>query len=290
MEEHLPPKPLNPKRKDPLDNFFLELELSPEADTIHMAEHEIPDWPPQKFIDPQEDPAHLHGQLPPARNQDLVKSLEEKEEQQTTIDQLAVIIEGIKKKRISATNASEISHLPGREDLPDQKVTESAFSSDIPQDLKDDRELIKLAQSIYLSCGQNQSIKADVVSLIKKLGLTMIPKQEGVSIMKQFEEVPDLRFAVVVLSGDDFVYSKDQMVPEIKLRPAQHVVLELGFLLGKLGRQGVFVLYQELKNFEFPTNFFDILYTPYTKMGSWQFELLRQMKSVGFDFDANKLL
>ena len=75
-----------------------------------------------------------------------------------------------------------------------------------------------------------------------------------------------------------------------KTRARQNVIFELGLFIGKLGRRNVSVLYQEDKDFEMPSDYKGVLYTPYDTSGRWKFELVKELKNCGYDVDANKLL
>jgi len=152
----------------------------------------------------------------------------------------------------------------------------------------------KQPQPIFITYGYNEAMKDEVVATLQKLEFPVIVREktavEGKTFTTNFIEFHDIGFAVVVLSGDDFGYPKEHETHQAKLRPRQQIVFELGFLAGKLGRNRVFVLHQDSKNFELPTAFLDILYIPYRKMGEWQLELLRQLKRTGYPVDANKLI
>ena len=108
-------------------------------------------------------------------------------------------------------------------------------------------------------------------------------------MVQRFANEEAISFATVLLSADDVAYAKDQGTSQARLRPRQQVVFELGFLVGKLGRDRVFVLYEEIKDFELPTDFFEVIYTSYHKDGGWSLELVRQLKKSGFTVDANLL-
>ncbi|MEL7433910.1 MAG: TIR domain-containing protein, partial [Chloroflexota bacterium] len=75
-----------------------------------------------------------------------------------------------------------------------------------------------------------------------------------------------------------------------KTRARQNVILELGFFIGRLGRERVFVLHKRDDNFELPSDIFGVLYTPYDgDAGGWQFQLVKELKNVGYDIDMNDL-
>jgi len=84
---------------------------------------------------------------------------------------------------------------------------------------------------------------------------------------------PNISFAVFVLNGENFVYPKDKKPADARLRAPQDLVFELGFMLGKLGHQRVFILYQEQKSFILPTPYHYAIYTPLDTKELWKDEL-----------------
>jgi predicted nucleotide-binding protein len=94
-------------------------------------------------------------------------------------------------------------------------------------------------------------------------------------------------FAVVLLSPDDIGASLQEPA---KLRPRarQNVILELGFFLGKLGRNNVLALYRHEGDFELPSDYQGVLWTPYD--AGWRLKLVQELRSSGYNTDANRLL
>ncbi len=71
---------------------------------------------------------------------------------------------------------------------------------------------------------------------------------QGKKIVENFSrDYADVGFAVVLLSPDDFAYAKNEAATKRKLRPRQDVVFELGFLLGKLGKNNVLVFFKGMR-------------------------------------------
>ena len=64
--------------------------------------------------------------------------------------------------------------------------------------------------------------------------------------------------------------------------------MELGYFLGKLGRERVCVLYKE--EVELPSDIHGILYVPMDSSDGWPQKLAREMKQAGLPIDMNKLL
>lgn len=84
--------------------------------------------------------------------------------------------------------------------------------------------------------------------------------------------------------------SRDASTDELRFRARQNVVLELGYFLGKLGRDKVVALYREKADFEMPSDYSGVLFVPFDSQGRWQFDLVRELKASGYDVDANRLL
>lgn len=61
-----------------------------------------------------------------------------------------------------------------------------------------------------------------------------------------------VHFAVVLLSPDDVAYPRDAKPEEVRYRARQNVIFELGYFVGKLGRERVLVLYRKDDSFEMP--------------------------------------
>jgi len=152
----------------------------------------------------------------------------------------------------------------------------------------------KLSNQIFVVHGHNEAMKQDVARVLEKLDIDPIilheKPNEGRTIIEKFTDYSSVSFAVVLLSPDDMGYAKDQQPIDAKPRARQNVIFELGFFIGKLGRKNIYVLYQEETDFEMPSDYKGVLYTPYDTSGTWKFELIKELKNCGYDIDANKLL
>jgi len=112
---------------------------------------------------------------------------------------------------------------------------------------------------------------------------------EGRTIIEKFEKNADVQFAIVLLSPDDMAYAKGGTPADARARARQNVVLELGYFVGKLGRARVFALKRDT-DIELPNDISGVVYTSYDSQGHWQFELVRELKAVGYAVDANALI
>jgi len=153
---------------------------------------------------------------------------------------------------------------------------------------------VKFLNRVFIVHGHDEAMKQAVARTLERIGLEPIilheKPSEGRTIIEKFTDYSNVSFAVVLLSPDDMAHPKDQPPKDAKLRARQNVIFELGFFIGKLGRNRVLVLYQEEKNFEMPSDYSGVLYTPYDDSGRWQFDLIKELKACGYNVDANKLL
>jgi predicted nucleotide-binding protein len=152
----------------------------------------------------------------------------------------------------------------------------------------------KYSNRIFIVHGRSNEMKEGLARVLEKLGLEPIILHEkpnqGRTIIEKFTDYSDVGFAVVLLSPDDMGYLKSQSPKEAKPRARQNVVFELGFFIGKLGRNRVLPLYEAIKDFEMPSDYEGVVYTPYDSFGAWQNRLVRELKAGGYDVDANKLV
>lgn len=147
---------------------------------------------------------------------------------------------------------------------------------------------------IFIVHGHDDEMKQHIARVITQLGLDPIILHEkpnqGRTIIEKFSDYSEVAFAVVLLSPDDLARKRNDAPDEVKSRARQNVVLELGYFLGKLGRNRVVALYREESNFEMPSDYSGVLFVPFDSAGRWQFDLARELKAVGFNIDVNKLI
>ena len=125
---------------------------------------------------------------------------------------------------------------------------------------------------------------------IEKLQLTPIILSEqpnqGQTIIEKFELHSNVGFAIIVLTADDL--GKLKTDDKEKYRARQNVILEMGYFIGKLGRNKVFPLFES--GVELPSDLHGVLYNPLDEQGIWKFNLAKELNAAGYNVDANKLL
>lgn len=122
---------------------------------------------------------------------------------------------------------------------------------------------------VYLS-----SIKIDPIILKHKAN-------EGTGwLFDKFKKHSNVKFAIVLYTPDDI--GKEKNKEKYSDRPRQNVILELGFFLGKLGNEGVWILYKDFP--ETPSDIIGGTVQKYDANGGWKIELNKSLGSAGVRF------
>lgn len=108
----------------------------------------------------------------------------------------------------------------------------------------------------------------------------------GQTIIEKFEyHAAYAACAVVLLTADD---TGGSVNGNQQPRARQNVVLELGFFLGKLGRDRVIILYEP--GVEAPSDVHGVLYTELDTAGAWRTAVARELQAIGLEPDVQALL
>ena len=135
--------------------------------------------------------------------------------------------------------------------------------------------------------GLDNQINSSMRVFLQKLGLETYnahgERPNSEFIVEQFQlHNNQFDFAVVVLSPEEVMCQKFQTLEQGLWVTRQETIFELGFLVGKLGKGRVAVIYEEgPTRFKRPTEYFDLLYTPFDTTGLWQKRLINQLYTHG---------
>jgi predicted nucleotide-binding protein len=136
-------------------------------------------------------------------------------------------------------------------------------------------------------------MKQAVTGALTKLELVPVvlceEPSQGRKIVERFTDYADVGFAVVLLSPDDYVYGRNQAPTKRKLRPIQNVDFQLGFLLGKLGKDNVLAFFRECDGFEVPS-FEGVKNCAFDDRDSWKLSLIRELTNCGFNVNPDRIL
>jgi predicted nucleotide-binding protein len=144
--------------------------------------------------------------------------------------------------------------------------------------------------NVFIVHGHSNEVKINVARTLEKLGLNPIILHEqansGKTIIEKFEEHSNVGFAIVLLTDDDLGKAKKD--ENLNARARQNVILELGYFIGKLGRNRVCPLYA--KGVELPSDLYGLLYLEIDSSEYWKISLAKELKAAGYDIDVNKII
>ena len=142
-----------------------------------------------------------------------------------------------------------------------------------------------LIPRVFVVHGHDGEAQISVVRFLEKGGarpfvIRDLPS-EGRTIMEMIDKYSNVHYAIVLLTPDD-VGGKKGSPPQLRPRARQNVILELGFFLGRLGRERVAALYKaDGEPIEIPTDYQGVRYIAMDEAGGWQLLLSEEMKKAG---------
>ena len=137
--------------------------------------------------------------------------------------------------------------------------------------------------------GHDTTSKLELARMLEnELGIKAIILHEqangGKTIIEKLERHSDRPgYAFVLLTPDDVggIKSPDDDASELKTRARQNVIFELGYFVGKLGRERVCCLYNG--EVEIPSDMAGVLYLPFQKSVKECFsDIVKELKHAGY--------
>jgi predicted nucleotide-binding protein len=131
---------------------------------------------------------------------------------------------------------------------------------------------------VFLVHGHNEAVLQSCARFVEKLELPVTILREepnqGRTIIEKFLDYADAGFAIVLLTADDRGGPIDQAYDVQMPRARQNVIFELGFFIGKLGRDRVCALYEE--GVEVPSDYHGVVFTPLDTRMAWRLGLAKE--------------
>lgn len=144
-------------------------------------------------------------------------------------------------------------------------------------------------KKIFIVHGHDSGLKHEVARFITSLGLIPVILSEqanrGSTIIEKLEQHTEVGFGIVLYTADDTGKARADGDEKFKHRARQNVILEHGFLMGKLSRNRTSVIVQS--EIELPG---DIGGLVYTLNQNWKLEIAKDLKAAGYDIDLNKVV
>lgn len=151
--------------------------------------------------------------------------------------------------------------------------------------------------SVFVVYGHDEQTLGEVEAYLNEVGvktvvLSRIEGAEQSLLQKFFKFSAEARFAIVILSADDYGASRLQFEADgvgeraLQFRARQNVILELGFFYGRLGWENVFVVYRKpdrpFPNFERPSDLDGVLFDAIDEKGKWRKSLRDRLTAARF--------
>jgi predicted nucleotide-binding protein len=145
------------------------------------------------------------------------------------------------------------------------------------------------SRKIFIVHGHEGEPREAVSGFLRKIDFTPVilheQSNQGRTIVEKFEAHAEVDFAVVLLTPDDV---GGPIGGAQQPRARQNVILELGYFIGKLGRQNVCAI--KLGDLEIPSDIIGVVWTPFDAHGAWKTALAKELKDAGHAIDWNKLM
>ncbi len=145
------------------------------------------------------------------------------------------------------------------------------------------------SRRVFVVHGHDEGARESVARFLEQIEFEPVILHEqanrGRTVIEKVEAHADVGFAVVLLTADDL---GGKNAAELQPRTRQNVLLELGYFLGRLGRDRVCAL--KRGDIELPSDFGGVVWTVYDDGGGWRTELGKELQAAGFDVDWNKVM
>lgn len=151
------------------------------------------------------------------------------------------------------------------------------------------------AAPVFIVYGHDTAARDQLELILRRMKLEPIIlghlPAAGDTIIEKLEryigEHGNARFACVLLTPDDEGH-KAGKPEEKKYRARQNVVLEMGMVLARLGRQRVAILHKQ--SVELPSDIAGLLYIPFTeRVDEVKTRLFNELRAAGYNPDASAL-
>ena len=180
------------------------------------------------------------------------------------------------------------NNLPVKYCCRDIEVTKNElidYMTELSEEEVQNNKSQKVSNKLFIVHGHDGELKLSVARMLEKIGVEAIILSEqankGRTIIEKFEDYSDVGAAIALFTKDDKCINGDNE----KYRARQNVVFEAGYLMGKLGRDRVIIIAES--DVEIPS---DLSGMVYTNNKNFEFDVCKELNSMGYEVDLNKLL
>lgn len=149
-------------------------------------------------------------------------------------------------------------------------------------------------RKVFVVYGHDTNARTQLEAMLRRWDLEPLILDQlissGQTIIEKLEEyTQQANFGIVLATPDDIGYPKeDESKKQYRVR--QNVVLELGMLLSRIGREKVAILLSQAEHMEKPSDIDGLIYIPFKdNVEETKLSLAKEMKNNGYSLDIAKL-
>lgn len=149
-------------------------------------------------------------------------------------------------------------------------------------------------RKVFVVYGHDTNARTQLEAMLRRWDLEPLILDQlissGQTIIEKLEEYTlQANFGIVLATPDDIGYPKnDESKKQFRVR--QNVVLELGMLLSRIGREKVAILLSQAEEMEKPSDIDGLIYIPFKdNVEDTKLSLAKEMQNNGYVLDIAKL-
>ena len=149
-------------------------------------------------------------------------------------------------------------------------------------------------RKVFVVYGHDNNARTQLEAMLRRWDLEPLILDQlissGQTIIEKLEEyTQQANFGIVLATPDDIGYPKNDESKK-KYRVRQNVVLELGMLLSRIGREKVAILLSQAEDMEKPSDIDGLIYIPFKdNVEETKLSLAKEMQNNGYTLDIAKL-
>ena len=145
---------------------------------------------------------------------------------------------------------------------------------------------------VFVVHGHHVAYREALARMLERFGIDAVILDEqpnaGATIVEKLErEAASVGYVIVLATADDLGQRRSAGRNAGKSRARQNVIFELGYFVGKLGRDRVCLLLEP--TVEIFSDFAGVAYHALDEGGTWKFRVATELKKAGFAIDLNTL-
>jgi predicted nucleotide-binding protein len=187
---------------------------------------------------------------------------------------------------LSRSKASSVALIEQAIESLEERIAETGTLASTPTEISVKQG--SLSRKVFVVHGHDEGARESVARFLERLGFEAIILHEqanrGRTVIEKVEAHGDVGFAVVLLTPDDIGCAKGGTpIP----RARQNVLLELGYFIGRLGRDHVCAL--KRGEVEIPSDFGGVVYVSFDDASGWKQALGKELQAAGFEIEWSKV-